>query len=78
MLGARWTEPGCGPSLTGQLFPGRPDPDPAGVGADVRHPDPEPVAAGAPGAEGVLLLHHGGHQQAQDQVAGLHGAWSRL
>lgn len=49
-------------SLAGRHFPRRPNSDPAGVGADVRHPDQEPAAAGAPGAEGVLLLHHGGHQ----------------
>lgn len=55
--------------LPGQHLPGRADPDPVGVGTHVRHPDQEPVAAGAPGAEGVLLLHHGGHQQAASQVA---------
>lgn len=60
-------------SLTGQHVPRRPDSDPVGVGADVRHPDEERVPAGAPGAEGVLLLHHGGHQQAQDQVGGTTG-----
>lgn len=53
---------------SGQLLPRRSDPDPAGVGAHVRHPDPEPVSAGAPGAEGVLLLYHGGHQQAASPV----------
>lgn len=52
----------------GQFVPRWSDPDPAGVGAHVRHPDPDPVSAGAPGAEGVLLLHHGGHQQAASAV----------
>lgn len=56
----------------GQLLSRRSDPDAAGVGADVRHRDPEPVAAGAPGAEGVLLLHHGGHQQAESPVGAQH------
>lgn len=55
-------------SLAGQHVPGRPDSDAAGIGSDVRHPDQEPVSAGAPGAEGVLLLHHGGHQQAENQA----------
>lgn len=54
--------------LSGQRVPGRTDSNPAGVGADVRNADQEPVPAGAPGAEGVLVLHHGGHQRAENQV----------
>lgn len=48
--------------------PRRPDSDPVGIGSNVWHPDQEPVTAGAPGAERVLLLHHGGHQQAENQA----------
>lgn len=54
--------------LPGRCIPGRADPNPAGVSADVRNPDQEPVAAGAPGAEGVLVLHHGGRQRTENQV----------
>lgn len=51
-------------SLAGQRVPRRANSDPAGVGANVRHPDQEPVPAGASGATGVLVVHHGGHQHA--------------
>lgn len=54
--------------LSGQRVPGRADSNAAGVGADVRPTDQKSVPAGAPGAEGVLVLHHGGHQRTENQV----------
>lgn len=55
-------------ALPGQHVPRRPDPHPAGVGADVRRPDQDFLPAGAAGAQGVFLLQPGGRQPAQDQV----------